>query len=68
MWLRNFRPPGGAWDGMSEPVDSRDRITIHGAYIRDVQLVLRLLSKLSFPTTQKDLKNFQPLGGARHEI
>jgi hypothetical protein len=55
MWLRNFRPPNGAWDGMSELVASRDRITIHVAYIRDVQ-VLRLLSKISFPTTEKDVK------------
>jgi hypothetical protein len=67
MWLLNFRSPGGAWDGISEAVDSRDRITIHVAYIRDVQ-VLRFLSKIRFPTTEKNVKNLQPLGGARHEI
>jgi hypothetical protein len=67
MWLRNFRPPSGAWDGMSEPVDSRDRIAIRVAYIRDVQ-ILRLLSKISFATTEKDVKKLQPLGGARHVI
>jgi hypothetical protein len=47
---------------------ARDRITIHVAYTRIVQ-VLRLLSKISSSDyIEKDVKYFQPLGGARNDI